>query len=484
MIPNWLLQRAYVTPNRIALTFEGQQWTFQQLKEESLQLAGKMKRSGLRDGDRIALLGRNTASMVVTIHACLLVGVEIVLLNNRLAAKELQWQIDDSEVTRVIVDDTYHDKVKASTVPVTLFSELAQLSVQLFEPLTTWEDNRTLTIMYTSGTTGLPKGVRQTVENHVSSAISSVLNLGLCEDDVWLCAMPLFHISGFSILARSVIYGMTVRLYEKFDATESAREISQGTVTRMSVVSQTLHRILLELESSQLTAHPKFKSMLVGGGSVPVAYLERAVQCQIPISQTYGMTETSSQTATLSPTEALTKMGSAGKPLFFNQIHIHDANEPFEIGEVYIRGPHVTPGYIGHAANKNPLIDGWLPSGDIGYVDDEGYLYIVDRRSDLIISGGENIYPAEIENTLLRHPAIREAGVCGIDDDEWGQVPIAFIVTDEEVDFDILRFYCEEHLARYKVPKQFYRVASLPRNASNKLLRRELKQLLEENNIN
>ena len=153
----------------------------------------------------------------------------------------------------------------------------------------------------------------------------------------------------------------------------------------------------------------------------------------IPVLQTYGMTETSSQTATLSAADAIRKMGSAGKPLFFNQIKINDTENPMENGEVYIRGPHVTPGYIGHFANQNPLIDGWLPTGDIGYFDEEGYLYIVDRRSDLIISGGENIYPAEIENVLAAHPNISEAGVCGKDDAEWGSVPIAFVVVTENV---------------------------------------------------
>ena len=132
------------------------------------------------------------------------------------------------------------------------------------------------------------------------------------------------------------------------------------------------------------------------------------------------MTETSSQTATLSSLDALRKMGSAGKPLFFNQIKINDTVNPGEKGEVYIRGPHVTPGYIGRFANKDPLVDGWLPTGDIGYLDEEGYLYIIDRRSDLIISGGENIYPAEIENVLVSHPNVLEAGVCGKADEEWG----------------------------------------------------------------
>ena len=265
--------------------------------------------------------------------------------------------------------------------------------------------------MYTSGTTGYPKGVRQTAGNHTSSALASVLNLGLAEDDIWLCTMPLFHISGFSILARSVIYGMGVRLYEKFDSKPIVKEIQNGTISRISVVGTGLQRILDQFEENGSVAHPAFKTMLAGGGPVPDDYLRRARDYKLPVLQTYGMTETSSQTATLSAEDALRKSGSAGKPLFFNRIKIRDAGHPGEFGEVLVMGPHVTPGYIGQASAREPLEDGWLPTGDIGYIDAEGYLYIVDRRSDLIISGGENIYPAEIENVLNFSPW-RERGGC------------------------------------------------------------------------
>ena len=165
--------------------------------------------------------------------------------------------------------------------------------------------------------------------------------------------------------------------------------------------------------------------------------------------------------------------------MFFNQIKINNACQPNQKGEVYIRGPHVTPGYIGRFANENPLQDGWLATGDIGYFDEEGYLFIVDRRSDLIISGGENIYPAEIENILVAHPNISEAGVIGKDDSEWGSIPIGFVVLSKQVTEAELREYCEARLARYKIPVQFHFVSELPRNASNKLLRRELRKWLD-----
>ncbi|MHA6260228.1 o-succinylbenzoate--CoA ligase [Sporosarcina sp. CAU 1771] len=480
MIPNWLIQRAYLTPDKIAISFEGKQWTFEEMKENSLMLARKLRANGLNPKERIGLLGHSNEEMVFMIHACMLLGLEIVMLNNRLTRNELEWQLNDSEAAAVVVMDNLKEQIPNPKVPLLLFSKIQESEEKSFEIEKDWETDRTITIMYTSGTTGYPKGVRQTAGNHVSSALSSVLNLGLDESDVWLCTMPLFHISGFSILVRSVLYGMEVRLFEKFDAVKVADDIQSGSVTRISVVALTLDKILAELEKRGQVAHPSFKTMLAGGGTVPIDYLKRADKCQIPILQTYGMTETSSQTATLSTKDAMRKMGSAGKPLFFNQIKIIDTIKPYENGEVYIRGPHVTPGYIGKSAEDSPLIDGWLPTGDIGYLDEEGYLYIVDRRSDLIISGGENIYPAEIENVLLGHPDVREVGVCGKKDATWGSVPVAFVVAGTEVTKVQLKQYCEEHLARYKVPAEFRFVTSLPRNASNKLLRRELRKWINE----
>ena len=473
------MQRTYLTPDKTALSFNDERWTFKQLYEESMALARKLRANDLKTGDRIGLLGPSNEHMVFIAHACMLLGLEIVMLNNRLTKKEINWQVDDSAAIAVIVSDEFEELISHSEIRTITFSTIKSSVEKLFDAQNLWEQDRTITVMYTSGTTGFPKGVRQTANNHTSSALSSVLNLGLDEQDVWLCTMPLFHISGFSILVRSVIYGMEIRLYEKFDAVQVAAEIASGSVTRMSVVSVTLDKILREFEQNGTVAHPSFKSVLAGGGPVPIGYLERANECKIPVLQTYGLTETSSQTATLSATDAMRKIGSAGKPLFFNQIKINKAQNSEDNGEVYVRGPHVTPGYIGRFSNNDPLVDGWLPTGDIGYFDDEGYLYIVDRRSDLIISGGENIYPAEIENVLAAHPDIREVGVCGKDDADWGSVPIAFVKAIKNVSEEELKSFCEERLAAYKVPKEFRFVDELPRNASNKLLRRKLREWLD-----
>ncbi|EMR05658.1 2-succinylbenzoate--CoA ligase [Bhargavaea cecembensis DSE10] len=469
--PNWILQRAGQTPDRIAISWEDKQWTFREVAERAMDIARKMRGTGLQEGDRVALLTAGGPDTVFLIHGGLLAGFELVMLNSRLTQDELAYQIEDSGAKAVFADDALLERVPDSTA----VSHLLSGEGMDFEPVKLWEEDRTLTIMYTSGTTGFPKGVRQTAGNHLSSAVASALNMGLQEGDVWLCAMPLFHISGFSILCRSLIYGMTVRLQTKFDAEASAREIAEGSVTTMSAVSAQLVRVLDILEARNERASGRFRQILAGGGPVPSPYIRRAEALGIRILQTYGMTETSSQTATLAAEDALRKTGSSGKPLFFNRIRIDGAEKPGDEGEILISGPHVTPGYVGRFSDKPAQVDGWLHTGDIGRLDEEGFLFVLDRRSDLIISGGENIYPAEIEQVLVGHPAVAEAGVAGVEDERWGQVPAAFIVGREDVTAEELETFCRERLARYKVPKHFRFVAELPRNASNKLLRRELR---------
>lgn len=477
MYPNWILQRAHLTPNRTALTFEGESWTFKQLQEISVKRAQQLSQFGIIKGSRVAILAPSEPRLIFVMYACMHLQCEMVMLNRKLAKQELKYQIEDSKVEVVLVGDEDVDLLpeEVPSLPFSTIEKAEGVFVKLNEE---WDLDQTTSIMYTSGTTGFPKGVRQTVGNHQSSALSSVLNIGLANDDVWLCAVPLFHISGFSILVRSLLYGNEVKLYRKFDNELAVKDISSGSVTYMSAVSVMLERILDSLEEKHLKASPKFKLILAGGGPVPPNYLERAQNLRLGVSQTYGMTETSSQTATLSNEDAFRKIGSAGKPLFFNQIKIENASSPNVEGEICIRGPHVTPGYIGRFADKSSTTNGWLHTGDIGYLDDEGYLYVVDRRSDLIISGGENIYPAEIENVLLSHEAVQEAGICGVDDETWGQVPVAFIVLKNTVSKEDIIEFCLQRLAKYKVPKEVFFVEALPRNGSNKLMRRKLKELL------
>lgn len=468
---NWLLQRAYATPERAALTYKETTYSWYELVEAAKRRARQLTTAHIKQGERVALLAPSTDELVITIYACMLLQCEMVMLNRRLSPKELAYQLDDANVKHCIVARCDQHKI---TKPVLTLEEVRVLTPSrvLFEEK--WQPQNTLSIMYTSGTTGAPKGVRQTYDNHQASAIAAALNVGMAPTDSWLCTMPIFHISGLSILMRAVIYGNEVVLHEKFDAIRVVEAIVQGRVTHMSVVAFTLNQILQQMIEQNIDVPPSFKLMLAGGGAIPEAYLEKANLLGLAVAQTYGMTETASQVATLGAEYALDKVGASGKPLFFNLIRIDGTTNAYEHGEICIQGPTVTPGYIGQFAKLPATVDGWLHTGDIGYLDDEGFLYVVDRRADLIISGGENIYPAEIENVLHAHEAVKEVGVCGIAHAKWGSVPVAYVVAQEEVSEQSLLTYCAQQLAPYKIPTKIYFVDQLPRNGANKLLRRKL----------
>lgn len=482
-MPNWLKKRAQLTPNRPAIEFDETVYTFLDLDLLAESNARKAAALGLQQGDTCAVLIRNDIRSAALIHGLFYLGVRIVMLNHRLTANELTYQIKDSQADHLIFDDVFGEKGNQVQRQLPL---LKIVSIEVFQQVT--EDRQvqivseyvmdeTATIMYTSGTTGNPKGVIQTFGNHWWSAIGSVLNLGLTEKDCWYCGVPIFHISGLSILMRNIIYGMKVVIAEKFIASEANKMIQKNGITIISVVTTMLIRMMQDLGDGRYP--PTFRCMLLGGGPAPQYLLEECKAKQIPVYQTYGMTETASQIVTLSPEDSLEKLGSAGKVLFPSQLRIeidrHEAG-PNEYGEIVVAGPNVTSGYLNQ---KEAIKDGWLYTGDIGYLDSEGFLFVIDRRSDLLISGGENVYPAEIEAVISKHPAVFESGVTSIEDEKWGQVPIAFVVTNKDhvVTEEELLMYVKENLAAYKVPKHIYFCEELPRNAANKLMRRKLKEL-------
>jgi O-succinylbenzoic acid--CoA ligase len=331
------------------------------------------------------------------------------------------------------------------------------------------------TLIYTSGTTGQAKAVRLTYQNHWSSAMGSLINLGLTADDRWLLTLPIFHVSGLSILFRSTIYGMTVVLRHPFDAVKINQDIAQHRVTMISLVAVMLQQLLDAPNASALSV---LRVILAGGGPTPLPLLERAMALGLPIYQSYGLTETGSQIVTLSPDDRQRKPGSSGKPLFGAAVEIREGPRTLPagtVGEIVLRGPMVSPGYLGVSMQSEG--DGrWLYTGDIGHLDDEGFLYVHDRLHDLIISGGENIFPSEVEEQLRYHPAVLDAGVVGAHDATWGQVPVAFLVLRpgaEAAEAEIAEFL-RTRLAAYKVPRRIYWTEALPRNAAGKLLRRDL----------
>jgi O-succinylbenzoic acid--CoA ligase len=317
-------------------------------------------------------------------------------------------------------------------------------------------------IIYTSGTTGRPKGAILTYGNHYWSAIASALNLGTLPDDRWLACLPLFHVGGLAILLRGVIYGIAVVLHERFEPDRVNHAIDHEQVTIVSVVATMLERMLAD--RGERPFPNTLRCVLLGGGPAPLPLLERALALGAPVFQSYGLTETASQVATLAPEDVRSKVGSAGKPLMGTQVRI-EAD-----GEILVRGPTVSPGYLHQAPHGE-----WLHTGDVGRLDDEGYLYVLDRRDDLIVSGGENVYPAEVEATLLAHPAVEEVGVYGLPDPEWGQTVCAAVKPRTAVTAEELLAFCRQRIAGYKVPRTVQFVDALPRTASGKLLRRELR---------
>jgi o-succinylbenzoate---CoA ligase len=484
IVPNWLKKRAELTPNRIAIMFEDDKYTFKQVFESAAKVAGQLTDIGLKKGSTAAVLISNHVDSVMILYALQMLGVRTVILNNRLTSKELLWQLEDSNAEVLLYENAFVEKV--TTIKNT-YQHVVVEKEELFKGKVAntvlqeeYDLDDVTTIMYTSGTTGNPKGVLQTFGNHWWSATASALNLGLSERERWLCAVPIFHISGYSILMRSLIYGMTVILHQNFKERDAIKEILSNRVTMMSVVSTMLIKINDLLEVSQTPE--TFRGMLLGGGPAPLSLLEDCKRKSIPVYQSYGMTETASQFATLAPEYSIEKLGSAGKALFPNQIKIIDetGNELAHgsEGEILVKGPNVTPGYLNRERETN---DGWFHTGDIGYLDDDGFLYVLDRRSDLIISGGENIYPAEIESVLMSHEDVVDAGIVGMEHPSWGQVPAAFIVKKKAspLSQNELEGYCRERLAKYKVPKLFSFVEELPRNAAKKLLRKNLREWLK-----
>ncbi|TMN21234.1 o-succinylbenzoate--CoA ligase [Lentibacillus cibarius] len=469
IIPHWLTKQAELAPNKTALELaDGTVYTFYELKEKSQSFARKLKRLGVQKESKIGILSANHPDMVIAIHAVSYVGAIAVLLNTRLTSPELDFQVKDAGVTLVIGQDEYN-KVNADFYSFSDVWEAAESSAELQTEI---DLDASFTIIYTSGTTGFPKGVIHTYGNHWWSATGSMLNLGLANNDKWLAVLPLFHVSGLSILLRSVICGISVHLLETYEKQAVHHAIMNRGVTIVSVVTVMLKDLVDCLGKRR---YPKtLRCMLLGGGPAPRSLLEQAKEKHIPVFQSYGMTETASQIVTLSPVDALKRLGSSGKPLFPAQLKINKTDGA--IGEILVKGPMVTKGYYNNnEATEKAIADGWLATGDLGYTDNEGFLYVVDRRKDLIISGGENIYPTEIEGVLAAMEAIDEVGVAGKEDDKWGQIPVAFVVVnDTSITTEAIMEFAGQRLAGYKLPKEIYFIEKLPRNASNKLLRDKL----------
>ncbi len=488
-VPEWLGRQAAACPGRLALGAGPVQWSFQDLDRHARQAARQLAGLGVSDGSRVALLLRTGASFVVLTHALLRLGAVMIPLNVRLAAPEIAWQLADSNA-EVLVSDARTAQLAAGAArdrrglrsvtvedPPALLATTPGAGVALREAI---DLSAIQGIVYTSATAGRPKGVQLTYGNHWWSAVGSALRLGLRDDDRWLAPLSLYHVGGLATVWRSVIYGIPLLVHDAFDPGAVNDAIDSGGATIISVVNTMLERMLDARGPKRYP--PTLRCVLLGGGPAPSGLMAACAARGVPVAPTYGLTEAASQVATLLPGDVPLRPGSSGQALLPTEVAIdHNGRTAAvgEVGEIIVRGPTVMLGYAGRPDETAEVLrDGWLRTGDLGYLDREGYLYVVDRRDDLIVTGGENVYPAEVEAVLRQHPAIADAGVVGVPDRTWGLAVTAFVVArpaggpeDGE-----LKAFCQDRLARYKVPRRVWFVDRLPRSDAGKLLRRQIRE--------
>jgi O-succinylbenzoic acid--CoA ligase len=440
ILDNWLAQRAETCPDRVALIAGGVEMAYEELEAEATRAARRLAARGVRRGASVVITQPAGLEYVIALHALMKLGAVVHPLNPGLAPGELETAIESANPA-LVVGESDHVTMSEADLPLLGEHDLDALHCRIL----------------TSGTSGSPRAIGLTYGNQLWSAVGSAFNLGVDPADRWLCCLPMYHVAGLQIVMRSVIYGTGAVVQEGFDTERVAESFERQGVTLASLVTTQLVRLLA---AGVDLSRPR--AILVGGGPVPVDVLEEAIGRGASVVQTYGMTETASQVTTLAPQDARRKLGSAGRPLLTTHLRIFD-------GEICVQGPVVSPG----CADE----DGWLHTGDLGRIDDEGFLYVEDRLGDVIVSGGENVLPAEVEEVLLRHPDVADAAAVGRADPEWQEAVEAVVVLREGAARNeaALRDHCAESLASYKVPKRFEFVAELPRTPSGKLLRRALR---------
>ena len=457
----WLRYGKQYYPNRICMN----NYTYQDIYSAVVNVATRLQT--LSD-TRIAIVSDNSVTMAVYLLAAMLVRKEVLLLNVHLTAGEIEKQLCQLHITTVL-----HSAKRCGQVPKSVTSmEFESMESMLHngeKDIFDWivSDNDIAAIMNTSATTGQFKSVPLRWSQIKAHVQASQEVLGRSEQDNWLMVLPLFHVSGLSILMRSLYNGTAMTIMESYDEEQVLQYIHDGRINMMSLVPT----ILKNLEPR--ITHHQLRVILLGGEFIPRPLVDACVAKQLPIYKTYGMTETFSQSVTMPVLLNLNKLDSVGKPLPGMTVHIVNPDVD-GVGEIHLNGPMVMRGYI----NREP-IHGDFNTDDMGYVDEDGFLYILNRRTDLIISGGENIYPKEIEDTVYAMQGVKECAVIPVADTKWGQVPALFVAFD---DIDalgtdskmIVRDYISSKLAKYKVPKYITIMDALPRNGTGKIMRKSL----------
>jgi acyl-CoA synthetase (AMP-forming)/AMP-acid ligase II len=501
---NWagvLEHHARRTPDTPLAVFGDETVTYAEMVTRSAALAGGLHERGVGAGDVVGLLSYNSTEFLETIFAANHLGAIAMPLNWRLAAPELRYVLDHSEARALVcgaahvglADDATEgmgrDLVRACPAPSpppgwTPFAALRTASAGAPRVRAAGDDVHRL--MYTSGTTGHPKGVMITHANLAWKNLAHIVELGFTGEDVGLACGPLYHVGALDLTTTSLIaVGATTILHGAFDAAAVVDEIERSRVTTMWLAPVMVNAIMAlpDIDARDLSS---VRLVVNGGEKMPIPLIER-LQRVFPaawFADAYGLTETVSGDTFLDRDSIVAKLGSVGRPCLYLELDVwdeHGASVPAgEPGEIVLRGPKVFKGYWRDPdATRAAFAGGWFHTGDVGVRDDEGYLYVVDRLKDMIVSGGENIASSEVERVLYEHESVVEAAVVARPDDRWGEVAVAYVALRADgTTVEELLGHCRGRLARFKVPKDVVVVDALPRNPSGKVLKRELRERL------
>jgi fatty-acyl-CoA synthase len=496
---DWFSKWNIYSPNSIAVTdFDnGKSYTYSELNHLSNQLAEYFStefKLGL--GDRVAVLAENCIEYVVLFGVAQKLGIILIPLNYRLASQELNYIIQNSEPTLIIVQNDFLDKAKQTAgfgnvkFKLTL-DELSKLQNKLSEQQKSEDieceeitEDSPIFILYTSGTTAFPKGALYTHKMLFWNSINTELRLNITSDDKSINCAPPFHTGGWNVLFTPFLHHGSHTIFMKnFDPELILKIMDDEDVTIWWAVP-TMLKMITETDLFKKAVMKKLRYLIVGGEALPLEVINTWHNKGVPIRQGYGLTEVGPNVTSLNQEDATRKLGSIGTPNFYIQTKIVDESGMQILGEgkgeFLLKGPNVTPGYWKNESDTNATINnGWFSTGDVVMRDAEGFLYVVDRLKNMYISGGENVYPAEVEHLLRQHQEIDDVAIIGVPDEKWGEAGKAFIVRtkNSELSEDGIKNYCLEKLAKYKIPKHIKFLEALPTNDSGKIDRKSLKNI-------
>ncbi|GAA4788989.1 long-chain fatty acid--CoA ligase [Corynebacterium canis] len=511
-----IVRHAAYQPDRIALIYEGEEITYAELQDIVKSWAAHLDEAGVRQGDRVAYLGMNSRSFIYTMLAAWWLGATFMPFNFRLSESEVSQLLMQGTPHTVVVEGTHLPMAKhiygIERHHVIIVDDDAHAPVEGRVPLywhtstkaaaTDCRDSgkpRPMTmndlalLLFTSGTTGLPKGAQLTFGNLWWNSINVDTMVDSRPGDVTLASAPLFHVGALNSFAiRALVRGNTVLIHRHFDP---------GVVMRDIAHYQVGSAFLVPAQLEAMYAHPDFaeakldsmRATICAGSPVPPVLIRRYLEKGVNVQQAWGLTETAPFATYLPPTMTEAKVGSCGIPMPYTQIRLVDPDSGEEVrdagitGELWVRGPNVATGYWNNPEiTQKSYTAGWFHSGDLGHRDEEGFYYIVDRLKDMIITGGENVYPAEVERVVAEMDGVRGNAVIGLPDEKWGESVVSVVQLDPgaEINLEQLREHCERHLARYKLPKRLVIVDEIARNSAGKIdklaIRRHVYDLLED----